>query len=279
MLRLFCVLIVAVVVSGCAGTTQFGTADVQPNVAFDDKESDGAVVPSPASSVATTSATGVEIAAVQVSDAIVYAGGPTEVVAARKAADQAALAATHRDNAYRIGTFDVLKISIFNVPELSKTLQVSEAGTINFPLLGDLKVAGSTTRELEVNLAMALAEDYLQSPQVAVQVTEFNSQQITVDGAVNQPGVYPLSGPLTLLQAIASAKGLTTSADTRVVVFREFDGKRRAAKFDLSAIRSGDAQDPALKAGDVIIASDSLSKKALDSIFKIIPIAHLFVLL
>lgn len=180
---------------------------------------------------------------------------------------------------YKIGPRDVLDISVFKVPELTKSVQVSEAGTVNLPLLGEVQTANQTARDLEKDLTSQLGRKYLQKPQVSVFVKEYNSQRITVDGAVKKPGVFPLQGGLSLIQAVALAQGLEEVSDDTVVVFRERSGKRQAARFDISDIRSGDADDPQLVAGDVIIAGTSGLKKGINGFLKALPIAGIFAFL
>src|SRR5690606_9886983 len=99
-----------------------------------------------------------------------------------------------------------------------------------------------TATELQQEIASRLAASYLQSPQVTVTVTEYTSQRITVEGAVTKPGIYSLPGQATLLKAVASAQGLTREANPHaVVVFRNVNNQRMAARFDLAAIRDGKA--------------------------------------
>jgi polysaccharide biosynthesis/export protein len=180
---------------------------------------------------------------------------------------------------YKIGPQDVIDISVFKVPELSKSVQVSEAGTVNLPLLGEVRAANKTPRDLEKDLTAQLGKKYLQNPQVSVFLKEYNSQRITVDGAVKRPGVFPLQGDISLLQAVALAQGLEDVSDDTVVVFRERNGQRQAARFDISEIRAGDAKDPQLLAGDVVIAGTSDLKKGFNGFLKAVPIAGLFAFL
>jgi polysaccharide export outer membrane protein len=91
-------------------------------------------------------------------------------------------------SAYKIGPLDVLDISVFKVAELSKSVQVADGGTINLPLVGEVPAAGKTAQEVETDLTAKLGAKYLQSPQVTVFVKEYNSQRVTVDGAVKKPG-------------------------------------------------------------------------------------------
>ncbi len=181
--------------------------------------------------------------------------------------------------AYKIGPLDVLEVTVFKVPDLSKTFQVSETGTISFPLIGEIQAGGRTAREVEHALSKRLGEKYLQNPQVAVLVKEHNSQRVTVDGAVRKPGVVPIKGGLTLLQAIAEAQGTNELAEATAVVLRKVDGKRLVAKYDLSEIRSGQSVDPLLEANDVVIVPTSDVKEGINYVIKFVPLATLVPLL
>lgn len=196
-----------------------------------------------------------------------------------RAADKLTSAATPGSSGYKIGPLDVLEFSVFKVSELTRTAQVSETGTVNLPLVGEVLAAGKTTQEMERELAGKLGAKYLQSPQVTVLVKEYNSQRVTVEGAVRRPGVYPIRGRTTLLQVIATAEGLDSQSDTTVVVFRRVEGKRMAARFDVGQIRSGATGDPAIQSGDMIVAPTSATKATFDVILKSLPIATVFALL
>jgi len=199
---------------------------------------------------------------------------------AAHAADKLTSAATPGNHGYKIGPLDVVEFSVFKVPELARTVQVAETGTINLPLVGEVQAAGRTSQEVERELTQKLGAKYLQSPQVTILIKEFNSQRVTIEGAVKKPGVYPIRGKTTLLQAIATAEGLdSTVSDTTVVVFRQIDGKRSAAKFDVADIRKGAAQDPLVQSGDVIIAPTSAMKETFNIIVKAIPLATVFAFL
>lgn len=181
--------------------------------------------------------------------------------------------------AYKIGPLDVLEVTVFKVPDLSKAMQVSEAGTINFPLVGEVQAAGRTPREVERSLTQTLGSRFLQNPQVSVFVKEYNSQRVTIEGAVKKPGVYPIQGGMSLLQAVAIAQGLEQTADDTVIVFREINGRRAAARFTVSDVRAGNAPDPQLKSGDVVVAGTSAFKEGLNQLMKLAPLASVFALL
>lgn len=206
-------------------------------------------------------------------------GSPTGGSEAARAADKLTAVATPGSTAYKIGPLDVLEVTVFKVPDLSKSAQVADTGTINLPLVGEVPAAGKTAQELERDLTKRLGSKYLQNPQVTVFVKEYNSQRVTVEGAVKKPGVYPIRGRNSLLQFIATAEGLDPSSDSTVVVFRQTNGKRTAARFEIDAIRSGTAEDPVIQSGDVIVAGSSAVKETFNNFLKLLPVASVFALL
>ena len=170
---------------------------------------------------------------------------------------------------YKIGQADVLEISIFKAPELERTVEVAESGTITFPPVGEVSVVGKTVRDIEHDLAEKLEAGYLRSPQVTVSVKEYNSQLVTVEGAVKEPGLHALKGKTTLLQLIAMSGGIDRDiSDSTVVLFRNADGQRHATKFDIDAIRAGQAQDPLIFPGDMVVANSSPLKAAWSEFIK-----------
>jgi len=166
---------------------------------------------------------------------------------------------------YRISPDDVLRVQVYHEPGLSlEDAQVSAAGMIRVPLVGDVPVAGLSASEASDVVAGRLGDRYLVSPQVTVFVKKAVGRRITVDGEVRQPGLFPFDGRLSLLQAVALAKGPTRLASLKhVIVARQADGERKAAMFDLSAIRRGKAPDPEILPGDTIIVGLSRAKAIL----------------
>lgn len=197
------------------------------------------------------------------------AQGGEEVVAEAVAATQFASHALEDQHAipgggqatgagYRLNPSDVIEVHVFQVEELSRTAPISSDGTISLPLIGSVQAAGRTTDELADEIARKLGEDYLQQPQVSVFVEDYRSQRVTVDGAVNSPGVYEITPGSGLVQSIALAGGVERVGDTGgVMVFRMVDGERHAAAFDLAAIRRGEEPDPTIRGGDVIVVDES----------------------
>src|SRR6202021_2839152 len=117
--------------------------------------------------------------------------GAVHSAPAADAAAKLTSAATPGSNAYKIGPLDVLDVAVFKVPDLSKTVQVGEDGTITYPLIGQVHAAGRTAHDLEVDLKQKLGEKYLRSPQITVLVKEYNRQRVTFSGGGKTPGVSP----------------------------------------------------------------------------------------
>jgi len=121
---------------------------------------------------------------------------------------------------YRIGPDDQLQVTVFDAPDLSQTVRVSGDGDISLPLLGTIKTAGLTPRELELVLQALLRRTYMKDPQVTVTVTEMQSHSVSVMGAVKQPGVFQIRGTKTLLEMLSMAQGLAPDAGNEVLVMR-----------------------------------------------------------
>jgi polysaccharide export outer membrane protein len=129
-------------------------------------------------------------------------------------------AQTQGVSGYRIGPKDLIEIRVFEVPELNIERRVSEEGTLNLPLIGDIPVQGLTNVELADRLKALLEAKYVQRASVAVQIREFRSKPISVLGAVKQPGNLALSGRWTLLEALSAAGGLTQDHGDKIYVLR-----------------------------------------------------------
>ena len=165
---------------------------------------------------------------------------------------------------YRIGTQDLLEVQVLGLQDLRREARVNAKGLIGLPLIGAVHVAGLTTAEAETLIAGVYRKDYLQNPEVSVFVKEFTRQNVTIDGAVAKPGIYPLKGPTTLIQALANAGGQGSLTDlSDVVLFRMEDSERRAIKFDVNKIRSAEAPDPVLQPGDLIVVNRSPGRVAI----------------
>jgi len=179
---------------------------------------------------------------------------------------------------YRIGAQDLLAISVFGVEELNKEVRVNSNGQISLPLIGGVMAGGRTIPELEADLAKKYPEGYLQKPQVSVFVKEFTSQRITLEGAIAKPGIYPITGKTSLLQAIALAGGIDDrTADLGgIVLMRQINGKRMAAVYDLRQVRKGITGDPQIYGDDIIVVEPSASKTAMRRFIESVPVLGIF---
>jgi polysaccharide biosynthesis/export protein len=178
-----------------------------------------------------------------------------------------------QDRPYLIGAFDKLVIDVFGIDELSKKeVQTDASGRISFPLAGVVSAAGKTPAEVEAILEDRLRDAYVRDPQVTVNLKETVSQVITVDGEVKEPGLYPVVGRMTLMRAVATAKGAAEFAKlSDVVVFRTVKGQKLAALYDLRAIRRGAYQDPEVFANDVVVVGDSKARRLFKDLLLVVP--------
>ncbi len=178
---------------------------------------------------------------------------------------------------YKIAPMDKLAIKVFRMEDMTGEYDVDLAGHISLPLIGEMDAANLTTAELDDALTRKLGEKYLENPDVSVALKQAVGRMVTLDGAVREPGSYPVMRNLTLIQAVAMAKGVTEDSNPRrVAVFRTINGKRQAAAFDLVDIRRGQAEDPAIYAGDIIVVDGSAIKELQKQILQGLPILSIF---
>jgi polysaccharide biosynthesis/export protein len=176
----------------------------------------------------------------------------------------AASAAPALPNAeYVIGQENALQIDVYygNNEKISQRVRVSSRGTINFPLVGDMQVAGLTVSEAQDRLTWMLGQDYLVNPQVTVYIEEYST--VSIMGEVNQPGAYPIKGRLTVVELISLAQGFTKIASpNKVKVIRiNPDGTREEMLVRVSDLMGKDAsskENVELRSGDVVIVPESL---------------------
>lgn len=165
---------------------------------------------------------------------------------------------------YRVGPEDMLEITLFNVPPEEAGVtprvtekRVSQQGLITLALLGDIPAAGLTVSELERTLEQRYAR-YLRSPEVGVAVKEYRSQRVSVIGAVRNPGVFPLTGPQTLIDLLATAGGVSDKAGRQVHLYRQGPNGRESRVFDLYTLVRNPTADPAdlakltVQGGDIV---------------------------
>ena len=178
---------------------------------------------------------------------------------------------------YKIAPMDKLAIKVFKMEDLTGEYDVDLAGNISLPLIGQVQAANLTTAQLDTQLTDKLGEKYLEHPDVSVAIKLSTAHVVTVDGSVRDGGSFPVGGPTSLIRAIAMAKGTTEDANARrVAVFRTIGGKRQAAAFDLTSIRRGEAPDPEIYPGDIIVVDGSRVKAVQKQILQSIPLLAIF---
>jgi len=164
---------------------------------------------------------------------------------------------------YIIGAEDVLDITVWRNPDLSKLVQVRPDGRISMPIIRDITAVGKTPMQLAEEMTNKLKE-YVQNPVVAVTLKEVNSSNIFVLGEITHPGRYPLKSKTTLLQGITIAGGFTPiAARNQIVIFRFTENapgmKRMTASYDEIVLRGGITENLELKSGDtVVVPSESM---------------------
>lgn len=159
------------------------------------------------------------------------------------------------DPKYVIGAQDVLDISVWKEPAITRTEPVRPDGKISLPLLNDVQAAGLTPSQLAANITRDLRK-YLENPQVTVIVTAINSQRIFIMGEVGRPGVFQMLPNMTILQALSEAGGFTPFAKLKnIYVLREENGHQVKFPFNYKDVIKGEnpQQNLILKPGDTIV--------------------------
>jgi polysaccharide biosynthesis/export protein len=159
------------------------------------------------------------------------------------------------DPRYLIGAQDVLDVSVWKEPDLSRQVPVRPDGKISLPLLNDVQAAGLTPTELAVQITTGL-DKFMTSPQVTVIVSQINSQRIYILGEVARVGAYVLLPGMTVLQALSNAGGFTAFSNVKsIYVMRQENGKPQKYFFNYKEVVSGKKteQNIELKAGDTIV--------------------------
>lgn len=199
--------------------------------------------------------------------------GQVRVVSTASLPEPTAAETIGQTRSYLIGPSDVLVIDVLGIEQMAdREIAVDNAGRISIPLAGSIAAAGNTPEELATLIAAHLRDNYMRDPQVSVNVKEANSQFVTVDGQVLEPGNYPIRGDMTLTRAVASAKGLAEFAkQDDVIVLRTVEGQRYAGVYNLAAIRRGNYPDPEVYANDLVVVGDSVALRRLKDLITIVP--------
>jgi polysaccharide export outer membrane protein len=178
---------------------------------------------------------------------------------------------------YTIAPLDKLSIQVFQVKDLSGTYEVDLTGRITMPFIGSVRAVDMTADDLAGELKNRFAQGYLKNPEIAVGVAESRGSALTVEGSVKTPGVYPVIGRTTLLQAIARSGGIGEYGNPkRVAIFRQIDGQRMAAAFDITTIRAGEEPDPEVFRGDIIVVDGNNVRRAWRDTIQAFPVFQIF---
>src|SRR5262245_23824747 len=249
-----------------AGLVGCGTGVDAPQLGAGDSRA----AQSPATTSATMKAFQTETASSQTAPssaiaASTMASSPTTELASSRGLDV---------SEYRITPLDILQVSIFQVPDLNRTVQVDGNGFVSLPLVGGVPVRGKTMLQAQNDITARYQKSYLQSPQVTVSLVK-SGQRVTVSGAVKGPIVLGLDVPLNLTMAIAQAGGMgETGNPERIHIARTTAGEAvEDSVFNLTEIQAGKAANPMLRGGDIVVVEDSQARLALKNIKDVLPLA------
>lgn len=178
----------------------------------------------------------------------------------------------------RIKPYDILDVQVYQEPGLSVNDQtVDAAGNIMMPMLGEVSALGMSPNELSRDLERRFARSLLRNPQVTVERKAGILDRVTVVGAVKKPGQYPVRGPVTLLDAISFAEGLTPVARRGdVAIIRMIDGRRAGAIFNLGEIEKGQTDDPAILPSDRVVVGTSAIAQGYRDLLQAVPLLGLY---
>ncbi len=137
---------------------------------------------------------------------------------------------------YLVGEGDVLKIAVYDHPDLATVTRVTAEGTIIFPLIGQVSVNGMTVAQISAEIAEHLSNGYVVNPQVSVFIEEYRSKKVVIIGEVKNPGLYTLPGQASLLELLSKAGGPTKDSGDRASIKRKGSGGERLIEIDLKKL-------------------------------------------
>lgn len=173
---------------------------------------------------------------------------------------------------------DTVTVTVFGVEELSGTFDVSYTGVVKLPLIGEVDAVGYSATSFAAVVEERLEERYLQDADVSVLITPGTQQVVTVEGDVRKPGVFDLDTQITLLNAIALGGGPADEAlNANIFIFRQVDGERMAAGYELAKIRSGETEDPTIFGNDIVVVDTSGARGLYREFMRSVPLIGLFV--
>lgn len=177
-----------------------------------------------------------------------------------------------------LGPLDLIRVTVFRVPDLSGDYRIGADGELDMPLVGRINVRNQTPDQVATQLEKRYSEKYLNNPDITIRVVDSGQRNITVEGGVNSPGVFQLNGSTTLLTAIALAKGVNAqdANSRRVAIFRKVGGQATAAAFDLIDIRRGKMENPLVYPGDTIVVETNSTRSLFRDLLQVLPTLAVF---
>lgn len=168
---------------------------------------------------------------------------------------------------YALGPLDKITIEVTGLPDMRRDVTVDAQGMVAFPMAGSIEARGLTPTQLARQIEDRLRQNYVRTPEVQVNLVESTSNVITLDGQVNQPGLYPVYRQTSLSQAVARAGGEGQLARiSTVMLFREVGDAEYLGLYDLRAIRYGNYADPQVYPGDRIVVDESQTRRWINSV-------------
>ncbi len=179
---------------------------------------------------------------------------------------------------YVIGPRDELSILVFREPDLSlQNVRIDSSGRFEMPLIGRVEASGKTPDQLSEEIQRRYVGRFLVHPNVTINVSSVNSKRVTVEGAVNRAGVFPLDDRIDLLTAVALAGGPLPEAKlSEIAVFRKYEGASHVAVFDLKLVRSGENANPEILPGDIVVVGFSGLKQGFQDFLRAAPLIGVF---
>lgn len=158
-----------------------------------------------------------------------------------------------------LGAGDIFEVRVYRQEAMTSTFNVSPEGTISFPLIGEVKVAGKTPKQVEEDIRVRLADGYIINPQVSVLVKEYRSHNVSVFGQVQKPGKLPFSHNMTIVDAISQAGGFSPMAKKNAVTVTRAEGQaKKTYTVPVESIADGEAPNFYVRPNDVIWVPERL---------------------
>ena len=201
-------------------------------------------------------------------------GAPSLVAVEASSMPEPAPSSSAGTGQFQLQAFDKVRIEVFGIDTLQRSVSVDGDGRIAFPLVGELEARGKTPAELAGEIERALrSANFVRNPDVTVTILEAPGRTVAVDGQVNRPGEFPVLPNATLMRAVALAGGVTKDARIEdVVLFRNVGDQRYVGLYNLGAIRRGGYADPRIYSGDIVVVGESRQRRLLETLLQATPL-------